>query len=196
MLTKLKPDYLLRQFGAIAPDIVREIVLMSVNLARGGNWKNICDDLQLAHSASLQDVRDAILTRSIGDEYDQRVVGAARTALAHYFEELTGFDDDLLTDRGNGANWSTSVDQAIAQNPLERYFSLLTENVLLREERTAPTQAEADAIRAEAKSIGADMAARLRARFEKSGDAGDARVLARATREAEQTEWFLKRLRA
>ncbi|WP_222374620.1 hypothetical protein [Rhizobium leguminosarum] len=196
VLAKLKPDYLLRQYSSIAPGIVRELVVMSVDLGRGGNWKNLCKRVRLDEKASLQDVRDAIFRRNGAKEYDQRVIGASRASLAVFFEELTRFDDDLLTRRDHGASWQGAIDQDVARNGLERYLSLLTENILLREEPNAVSEEEAAVIREQANRRGADLARRLRARYEKSGDAGDARVLARvAEGDDNERNWFLKRLR-
>ncbi|PBB52965.1 MULTISPECIES: hypothetical protein [Mesorhizobium] len=168
---------------------------MSVDL-KSTDGSALCKRLDLDRNCSLQDVRDAIFRLSSKDEHDQRMIGAARASLAAYFEELTDFDDDLLVARGQSTKWSGGISAAVRDNALERYLSLLVENVLLREEESRLSQQEFDALRAQANRRGADLAKRLRLRYEKSGDAGDARVLTRAMAEESEQSWFLTRLRA
>jgi len=196
VLTRLMPDYLQRQFvGTVAPGIVRDLVHMSVDLGRGGNWRSLCERLSLNQTASLQEVREAIFAKNSQDEHDQRVRGASQTALAAFFEELTKFDDDLLVGRRKGATWAVKVDQAVLKNVLPRFLALLTENVLLREEPQMPPAKEAEALRAAAGRRAAAVVARLRERYKPSGDAGDARVLFRAAANESERTWFLSALR-
>jgi hypothetical protein len=193
----MKPDYIQRQFvGTLVPGIVQDLVLMSIDLGRGGNWRSLVERLSLAEQSSLQDVCEAIFGRNAGREHDQRVVGASRASLAAFFEELTRFDDGLLMGRSKGTAWAASIDHNVFQDCLSKFLSLLIENVLLREEPNALPQDEADALRRLAIGRAVRLAGKLRNRYKGSGDAGDARVLLRVAANEDDRHWFVQNLRA
>ena len=190
------PDYLQRQYlGSVAPGIVHDLVLMSVEFARGGSWKSLLERLSLPPSASLQDVRDVIFAKNSQNEHDHRIRGASQTALTSFFDELTQFDDELLVMKRKGDKWADGVDKAILKDALLRFLALLTENVLLREEPEMPVPMEFEAIRAQAARRAAVVVKGLRNRYKASGDAGDGRVLLRAAADADERTWFLSVLR-
>jgi len=197
VLTRLKPDYVQRLFvGTLVPGIVQDLVLMSIDLGRGGTWRSLIGRLSLSEQASLQEVCEAIFKKNARNEHDQRILGASRASLAAFFEELTKFDDDLLVNRRKGGSWTANVDHNVLTDCLPRFLAFLIENVLLREEPNSLPQEEADALRELASRRAVRLADGLRNRYKKSGDAGDARVLLRVAANEDDQRWFISKLRA
>lgn len=195
VLSRLKPSYLASQFaGAMISGVVLELVALKVDIEINRSWSALCHRLDLKAYASLADVRDAILRRHEGSEPDARIRETVTASVLQYFEELCGYDDDVLYGRGSDETFA-SIDPRVSRDPLEGLLRCHYRNVLQREEPKLPGAELQRRIIEVSRRLAGNLTSKLSSRYLKKGHLTQGNYLQQAGSDAKETQWLLETVR-
>lgn len=192
VLSKAPGSYLGAQFtGPLASGLAKDLCLLGVDILVNRDWDSMCRRLDLPGTASLADVREELLTRHEDRETDVRLRDTAEASLRYFFDQLSGFDDDVLDEPGNDRTFR-QLDEDVARTALRSFLKIHFKNVLQREEPQILDGASQQNLEDMAAERGDALYQALQKKYGAKDQASEGVYLQRAEGDR---QWLLKKIR-
>jgi hypothetical protein len=195
VLGNLKPAYLGEQFaGRTLSALVHELTLLKIDLTLNRSWKSMCERLGLPPNASPADVRDKLLRKGADGESDSRIKETATATVYYFFEELCGFNDEVLYGKGSNRTLG-EIDHGVIENALETALRIHYINVLQREEPKLLDSKSQAGLEVLAIQMASELVRRLRHKYGSKDQSSEGDFLKRAGSTDEERAWLLTAVR-